>query len=104
MIFTDARSFIKADSLTSLIDEIEYRHVTAACSLVLIDFEKRFGGFWNIYQNFRYLYGLYLHRNADNVIVKVNSLPGSITMVKFNSRLVNAVPAMVQCCQTKILF
>ena len=81
MFFTDADSFIQANSLTSLIDELEYRNVTAACGLVMVDFSGHCGGFWNIYQNFQYLYGQYIRRNVENIIARVTCLPGCITKV-----------------------
>jgi chitin synthase len=91
MFFTDADSFIKVDSLTQLIDGLEYRNVTAACGLVMVDFEGHCGVFWNILQNFQYLYRQYIRRNVDNIIAKVSCLPGCIIMVKVDSRLVNVI-------------
>lgn len=91
MFFTDADSFIQPDSLTSLIDELEYRKVTAACGLVMVDFQKHCGGFWNIYQNFQYLYGQYIRRNTENIIKQVTCLPGCITMVKTSSRVIDVI-------------
>ena len=91
MFFTDADSFIKPDSLTNLIDELEYRGAAAACGLVMVDFQKHCGGFWNIYQNFQYLYGQYIRRNTENIIKQVTCLPGCITMVKTSSRIIDVI-------------
>jgi cellulose synthase/poly-beta-1,6-N-acetylglucosamine synthase-like glycosyltransferase len=91
MFFTDADSFILVGSLTNLIDELEYRKVAAACGLVMVDFGGRRGGFWNIYQNFQYVYGQYVRRNTENIIARVTCLPGCITMVKVDRRLVGVI-------------
>jgi chitin synthase len=91
IFFTDADSFIQAGSLTNLIDELEYRNATVACGLVMVDFKENCAGFWNIYQNFQYIYGQYIRRNTESIIAKLTCLPGCITMVKINSRLVDVI-------------
>jgi chitin synthase len=91
IFFTDADSFIETNSLTSLIDELEYRKAEAACGLVMIDFKGHCGGFWNIYQNFQYIYGQYVRRSTENIIAKLTCLPGCITMIKINNRIADVI-------------
>ncbi|CAF1498302.1 unnamed protein product [Adineta ricciae] len=86
MFFTDADSFIRSGSLTRLIDEMEYRHVGAACGIVMVDFNNHFGGFWNLYQNYQYLYGQILRRSFENIFRRLTCLPGCITMIKVDQK------------------
>ncbi|CAF1515662.1 unnamed protein product [Adineta ricciae] len=86
MFFTDADSFIRSGSLTRLIDEVEYRHVGAACGIVMVDFYNHFGGFWNLYQNFQYLYGQVLRRSFENIFRRITCLPGCITMIQVDEK------------------
>lgn len=82
MFCTDADSLIVKGSFIHLIDTIERRQAVACCGLVVIDFAEGKWGFWNIFQNFQYLYGQYIRRGTENIYGKVSCLPGCITMFK----------------------
>lgn len=79
---TDADSDISDESFVDLIETIERNNAVAACGLVVIDFNGHNWKFWNLFQNFQYLYGQYIRRATENLYGKVSCLPGCITMFK----------------------
>jgi len=85
MFCTDADSIITENSFNFLIETIEKRNSIACCGLVVTDFSEGQWNFWTILQNFQYLYGQYVRRNAENLYGKVTCLPGCITMFKVHS-------------------
>lgn len=85
MFCTDADSIITENSFNFLIETLEKRNSIACCGLVVTDFSEGKWNFWTILQNFQYLYGQYVRRNAENLYGKVTCLPGCITMFKVHS-------------------
>lgn len=82
MFFTDADTTISKGSLVKLAKEIVSRKAIACCGLVSVEFNGSPYNFWNIYQNFQYMYGQFLRRSVENLLGKVTCLPGCITMFK----------------------
>lgn len=82
MFFTDADTKIETGSFVQLIDTLVSRKAIACCGLVMVDFNGSPYSFWNIYQNFQYMYGQFLRRSVENLLGKVTCLPGCITMFK----------------------
>jgi cellulose synthase/poly-beta-1,6-N-acetylglucosamine synthase-like glycosyltransferase len=82
MFFTDADTTISKGSLVKLAKEIVSRKAIACCGLVAVDFNGSPYNFWNVYQNFQYMFGQFLRRSVENLLGKVTCLPGCITMFK----------------------
>jgi chitin synthase len=99
MFCTDADSLIMKDSFNCLIDTIERRKAIACCGLVVIDFSESQWSFWNIYQNFQYLFGQYVRRGTENLYGKVSCLPGCITMFKIDELAAKAIAMYAQLPQ-----
>jgi len=85
MFCTDADSIITENSFNFLIETLEKRNSIACCGLVVTDFSEGQWNFWTILQNFQYLFGQYVRRNAESLYGKVTCLPGCITMFKVHS-------------------
>lgn len=99
MFCTDADSLIMKDSFNCLIDTIDRRKAIACCGLVVIDFSESQWSFWNIYQNFQYLFGQYVRRGTENLYGKVSCLPGCITMFKIDELAAKAIAMYAQLPQ-----
>lgn len=84
MFCTDADTFIEKQSIYSLMETITRYDAIAACGLVVIDFAGKNWNFWNLFQNFQYLYGQYIRRGVENMYGKVSCLPGCITLFKID--------------------
>ena len=84
MFNTDADSIIEKESLYKLMQNIIRNKSTACCGIVVIDFSEAQYGFWNLYQNFQYLYGQYIRRGTEHIMSKVTCMPGCITMTKID--------------------
>ena len=82
MFCTDADTIICADSFHYLIETIETKNAVAACGLVVVN--KPSFQFWNMVQNFQYMYGQYIRRRTESIFGKVTCLPGCITMFKID--------------------
>jgi chitin synthase len=93
MFCTDADTTITQDSYLYLIQTIETRNAIACCGLVVVNSTNKHWKFWNLFQNFQYLYGQHLWRNFENTIGKVTCLPGCMTMLKLNDECANAIAA-----------
>jgi chitin synthase len=84
MFCTDADSIIVKHSLIHLIETIQRRRAHACCGLVVIDFSEAKWSFWNLYQNFQYVFGQYIRRECENLMGSVTCMPGCITMFKID--------------------
>jgi Chitin synthase len=82
MFFTDADSIITKNSFLDMLETIETRKANACCGLVVIDFINSNWSFWNLFQNYQYLYGQHIRRGCENLIGTVTCMPGCITMFK----------------------
>ena len=89
MFCTDADTIICPRSFEYLIETIQARHAVAACGFVIVN-EPSFQ-FWNLVQNFQYMYGQYIRRRTESIIGKVTCLPGCITMFKIDSSAQDAI-------------
>lgn len=84
MFCTDADTFIEERSIYSLMETVIRHNAIAACGLVVVDFANQPWNFWNMFQNFQYLYGQYIRRGTENIYGKVSCLPGCITLFKID--------------------
>ena len=91
MFCTDADTIIAENSFSYLYETLEARNAVACCGLVTIDFTEGQWSFWNIFQNFQYLYGQYVRRATENLYGKVTCLPGCITMFKVHPSASDAI-------------
>ena len=55
--YLDCDCKLDDNSLYNIFYNMNRKNKYAACSFVLVDFDDKEWGFWNIYQNFQYSYG-----------------------------------------------
>lgn len=91
MFCTDADTIIADNSFSYLYETLEARNAVACCGLVTVDFSEGAWSFWNIFQNFQYLYGQYVRRATESLYGKVTCLPGCITMFKVHPSASDAI-------------
>lgn len=88
MFSTDADTTIESTSIMKMLNEIKSRDAVAACGVLNANGK---GYFWEMIQDFQYMYGQYVRRSTEDVLNQVTCLPGCISMFKLGEHNKNAL-------------
>jgi|UniRef100_A0A6C0AM23 cellulose synthase/poly-beta-1,6-N-acetylglucosamine synthase-like glycosyltransferase len=81
---TDGDTIVSDTNLMYLLDTMKRRDATACCGIVNVN--EAYGNFfWNLTQNYQYLYGQFMRRTNEDLFNQVLCLPGCNTMYKIEN-------------------